>query len=127
MSNQSLVTMPVFDPGYSLNYTTKVPHSGAPSWIGNLIDNSNGSTTASANRPQLLAEMFPARTLPAGANIVSVFGNAANFDMPALYKNGWPTDRGNDTDWKHSDVKDVAYTYIYGLFDKFKTIAELDK
>jgi hypothetical protein len=132
MSNQSLVTMPVFDPGYSLNYTTKVPHSGAPSWIASLTESANGSATAYANRPQLLAEMFPARTLPAGANLVQSFGATANFNMPAQFitdLTAWPNSASYNgvREWRHSDAREVAYTYFYKLFDKFKQLGELDK
>jgi len=127
-SDNSFLIEPIFDPGFSLRFSTPDPsgqtkfiHNQAPSWIIDLTGPAKGSATAQAHRNQLLAEMFPARTLPAGANLVTSFGNTANFNMPALYKNGWPEERGSNTDWRHSDFKAVAYTYIHPLFKKFVT------
>src|SRR5205823_11191346 len=117
LSDESLTSEPVFDPGFSLGGNppikeAKVIHGGAPDWIIDLTDASKGSAAAQAHRNQLLAEMFPARTLPAGANLSPKFappgGVDRNFDMPELYKNGWPHERGNESEWKHSDCKIVA-------------------
>jgi hypothetical protein len=87
---------------------------------------------ASANRSQLIAEMFPARTLPAGANVVASFGNSANFNMPALFITDpatWPrpAEFNGVKEWRHSDIREIAYSYMYKLFDKFKQTGELDK
>lgn len=69
-------------------------------------------------KDRFLAQIVPARTLPAGSNPVSKFNDwNGNIDMQARFKNGWPASRGNLTNWKHGDVKNVAYPYIYQLFD----------
>jgi len=133
VSDAILRADPVFDPGFTLRISPPSPdgapppkevHSGAPNWIADLTDPAKGSVTAQAHGNQLLAEMFPSRTLPAGANNLSKFEDR-NFDMPALYTNGWPRERGAITDWMHSDVRVVAYPYIYKLFEKWKTLGGL--
>jgi hypothetical protein len=70
--------------------------------------------------------MFPSRTLPAGANRVNRLEDR-NFDMAVQYVNGWPSERGAITDWLHSDIKVVAYSYIFRLFDEFTIRAQLNK
>jgi len=142
LDNASLKVNPVFDPGFKLIINSPSPeypngqivkdvHAGAPNWIIDLTDPDKGSVTAQAHGNQLLAEMFPATTLPAGANRAGAFapvgGADRNLDMPELYKNSWPAERGNDTDWRHSDVKDVAYTFVYRLFEKFTTLGGLEQ
>lgn len=142
LDNASLKANPVFDPGFKLIISSPSPeypngqivkdlHAGAPDWIIDLTNPNNGSAAAQAHGNQLLAEMFPARTLPVGANRASVFapvgGADRNLDMPELYKNDWPAERGNDSDWRHSDVKDVAYTFVYRVFEKFTTLGGLEQ
>ena len=41
------------------------------------------------------------------------------FAWQGMYQSGWPAERVNDNDinWKHSDAKNIAYRYVYGLFD----------
>jgi hypothetical protein len=70
--------------------------------------------------------MFPSCSLPAGASLLPNFEDR-NFDMPALYPTSWPAERGAIKDWLHSDVKVVAYSYIYGLFEKWTQLGNLDK
>jgi hypothetical protein len=89
----------------------------------------NGSPYAQANGNRLLSDAFPARTLPVGANEVARLSPqgqpSRNFDMNTEYKNGWPFDRPSDNRWLHSDVRQVAYMFIYRLFDSFVTLGEL--
>jgi probable HAF family extracellular repeat protein len=133
LDDSFLTSNPAFDPGFKFSIYTPSPgypegrtsttiHADAPDWIIDLTDALRGSPTAQAHRNQLLAEMFPARTLPAGANSVVKFMPPAkpdrNFDMPELFANGWPNERPS-TEWKHSDIKAVAYTFIYPLFKDF--------
>ena len=85
-----------------------------------LFTESNGSSHAAMNMERLLAGAFPARTAPAGKIDIGVNANK-NYDMQAEFKTGgqWPNERGNPADWRHSDIRDVSYPYIYGLFNKF--------
>jgi hypothetical protein len=135
LSDLSLKDHPIFDPGFTIRLSPPPPNDGPPPkeispgtplWITDLTDSSQGSVVAEEHRSQLLAEMFPSRTLPAGANNLLLLEDR-NFDMPALYKNGWPPERGAVTDWLHSDVKTVAYPYIFGLFEKWVTLGNLTK
>jgi len=90
----------------------------------------NGSQYAQQNQIMLLARAFPAQTIAIGKTRVEKLTNDAgeerNFDMNQLFETGWPSSRA-DTDWHHSDMREVAYVFIYGLFEKFVTIGELDK
>jgi hypothetical protein len=132
LSMASLTANPVFDPGFTVRTSPPPPegqvppkdiHRGAPMWIIDLTDSTKGSAAAAEHANQLLAEMFPARTLPAGANTVDPLENR-NFDMPVLFSNSWPNERGEITDWLHSDLKVVAYPYMFRLFDKWKQLME---
>ena len=79
-------------------------------------------------RDWLLAKAFPSLTLPMGANPCSGENwKNNNFNMSVEFKpdsGAWPTNRQEaingvmvDT-WKHSDYKDVAYTYVFKFYDK---------
>jgi hypothetical protein len=105
-------------------------------WIISLTDSANGSAIASAHHNQLLAEMFPAMTLPAGANhsikLAPDGEMDRNYNMPELFMTDsakWPrtSDYNGFLEWRHSDFKDMAYCHVYSLFDAFKEIANLDK
>ena len=61
---------------------------------------------------ELLAKGIPALSPPCGAG--SVNGIAGDYDMTTKKMNGWGRD-GNQ--WLHSDVKNMAYYYVYKLFD----------
>jgi hypothetical protein len=89
----------------------------------------NGSSYAQANRNRILSDAIPALTLPVGANPVArlapQFGPNRNFDMQSRFENGWPTGRPQRNfgavapgEWHHSDVRQVAYTFTYKLFDE---------
>ncbi len=92
----------------------------------------NGSTYAQANRNRILSDAIPATTLPVAANPVDRLAPDGqpnrNFNMNALYQNGWPSKRLEDPEgnnWWHSDFKDVAYLRVYKLFDEFVTLGDL--
>ena len=61
---------------------------------------------------ELLAKGIPALSPPCGAG--SVNGIAGDYDMTTQKMNGWGRD-GNQ--WLHSDVKNMAYYYVYKIFD----------
>ena len=69
---------------------------------------------------EILAKYVPAVSSAAGK--VSVFKDpdkCSNLDE-GQYKNGWgrePTE-GDTIPWLHSDIKDMAYRYVYSLFDE---------
>jgi hypothetical protein len=86
----------------------------------------NGSVIAASNnvRTELLAESIPAVSCPSGGNSVAYFGinnGAGSIDMMQNFENSdavWP--RQNSA-WWHGDFKDVAYYYVYMLFDDIVT------
>ena len=91
---------------------------------GGLMDevlDMNGSDAAKTNRDQMLAESFPALTLPVGANktggLLATNSND-NYDMQTKFEtnnsSGWPRDKQQ---WMHSDVKNVAFLYVFNLFE----------
>jgi len=90
-----------------------------------LFQETSGSSFADANRVRLLAEAFPARTLATGRQQVNaLFTNGDNFDMQTSFENIWSWPREN-RNWRHSDLREVAYPYIYSIFDKFVTTGGL--
>ncbi len=100
---------------------------------------SSGSAYAQTNRNRILADAIPAVTLPLGANSVSRLAppnnpTQNNFDMQINYENGWPVGRGAAGypvgttaagEWHHSDIRIVAYTFTYQLFNKMITAGNL--
>ena len=76
--------------------------------------------------------MMPARTLAAGRIAVinfNQFGTGRNFDMSASFRNGWPAERVAEKNlrWRHSDFRQVAYLFVWPLYDQFKAIGQLDQ
>ncbi|MHB8881818.1 MAG: hypothetical protein ACYC69_09980 [Thermodesulfovibrionales bacterium] len=99
-----------------------------------LYREETGSNYALRNRLRLLAEAVPARTLAAGKKEVPAFKDLnRDFDMQTSYKttknNGtvvyWPSSRGSEDNWRHGDAREVAYSYVYSLFDKFVQLGVL--
>ncbi len=137
---------PLFDSGwgaYQANnpdqvyVTTDIQYFTAPSWILGLYQAESGSTVAAdpAKNIQLLADAFPALTLPVGANHVDKLVPQGqpdrNFDMQAGFENGWPTTRPQVSigspirEWHHSDFDYVAYPYNYKLFNQIVNVGDL--
>jgi hypothetical protein len=82
----------------------------------------NGSQYAQQHRNTLLSQAFPSRTLPVGSHEVRRFGDR-NLNMnTSAFQSGWPR---TDTDWHHSDMREVAYLFTYKLFDKFVELGGL--
>jgi hypothetical protein len=55
-----------------------------------------------------------------------------NYNMPALFitdPSKWPRADtfANVKEWRHSDVKEIAYSHMYKLFDKIVQIGGLDQ
>ncbi len=91
-----------------------------------LLDPNTGSQYAMLNRDRLLSESFPALTYPAGRNRVEYFdvSGGINIDMQTSFKTKkntcpdticWPTERDQPA-WRHSDVREVGFLYMYPLF-----------
>jgi hypothetical protein len=107
---------PFFDPGGSGLQWLYDPADGTPPNITMINDRLVGSQGV---RNTLLCEMFPSRTLAAGRVEVQTFGGGRNINMnEETFENSWPPDRlaGLDFDWKHCDLREVAYVYVRQLF-----------
>ena len=86
----------------------------------------NGSSWADTNHAILISESVPATTVAAGGEGGVALKDSGRIkstqvlDMQAVFKNGWPNERTNkgDVRWKHSDLRNVSYIYIYKIFSK---------
>ena len=137
VSDSVLRRHPVFEPGWGVvrnqeqqeNPVSEIaPVDGAPSWILNLYGASTGNTTAAValNRDQLLAEAIPALTWCLGSHTSTQLPSARNFDLPSLVdQTNWPRRYINSVrEWRHSDMREVAYIYQCQLFDKIVTLSK---
>lgn len=76
-----------------------------------------------------LAQGIPALTPPTGfCMIPNVLDENANIDMNdstseygILRPNQWPAGRPYLNRWCHSDMKDIAYFYVYKLYEQLVT------
>ena len=123
------MSSPLFNNGY--NGTS---HTYTPDWLLYLFDTGLGSGAADQYRNQLLAEAIPALSLPVGANPVSKFAPSGlggtgdrNSNIPFLYvdPNHWPRSPliAGVPKWFHSDMHDVAYHYLFALYDQLVYIS----
>jgi pimeloyl-ACP methyl ester carboxylesterase len=127
-------TSPFFNNGYD-----SYGNLTGPSWVPSLYINlfGTGSDTAADNRNQLLAEAIPALSLPAGANLInnlpSEGPNNVQYNMPtfAVRDGGsyyWPSELGINSsalpNWHHSNMREVAYPYLWQFYDQLVTISK---
>ena len=92
-----------------------------------------GSAYAYTYRNRILSDAIPATSWAVGSHAVTNldirFGEARNFDMNLLYQNGWPEGRfdtgEHNSNWYHSDYREIAYTFTYPLFNKWVTLGDL--
>lgn len=90
-----------------------------------------GSEFASRHRDALLARMIPAMSTAAGLDPIGAFGAAIsgdNFDINSAQirgsHTGWPSTRGADTRWRHSDLSTIPYVYVAGMFDAMSQVVD---
>jgi hypothetical protein len=96
--------------------------------VGTIFDGLLTKTAVSnldnSKRDQLLSEAIPALTLPAGGpggeQFEAFFPDNHTINMQQTFMNVWPKERGDDLDWLHSDIRNVAYVFIYKLFETLK-------
>jgi hypothetical protein len=137
VSDAVLKRHPVFEPGWGvvggLQQESPVSNisavEGAPSWIFDLYGATSGNALAAdpQNRAQLLAEGIPALTWAVGSHTTDAF-EERNFNLAAQFadQTHWPRGQKENTslpDWRHSDVREAAYLFQYGLFDRLVTIS----
>ncbi len=72
-------------------------------------------------RARFLADAIPAESGAVGANHISAFGANGNVRLDAdcmANADKWPRNDDGVLSWEHSDFKNVAYFFVYKLFDK---------
>ena len=116
LPNSELLTNAFFDFAAHTNFTADL-----------ALEGSGGSAYAAANRNRILSDAIPAVTLPVGANSVSRLSpprnpSENNFDMQAN-ENNWPSPgvlvgAPAAGEWHHSDIRVVAYTFTYKVFNE---------
>ena len=80
----------------------------------NLVVFRNAFSYAFRSWQECTAESFAA-----GANALNRTSGIANYDFQSETPNGWPKlDDDDNPVWEHSDLKNVAYFYVYELFKK---------
>jgi hypothetical protein len=68
-------------------------------------------------RAKMLGDAIPAESFAAGANYTG--GIRDNYNMHDYIKPNWPRKENNKNIWLHSDIKNIAYYFLYPLFDNF--------
>ena len=76
-----------------------------------------------------VAKYVPAVSSPVGGMAVVLGNRIENHDLNTdeSYRNGWgrALDHKYGIDWQHSDMKDMAYYYVYKLYDQLKAKGDL--
>ena len=110
----------------------KEMEAGGPQRVAAWVDAQGGWTRRSASLPFVLAGTDLSGTLQgvdgaAGANHISAFGANGNVRLDAdciANTDKWPAKRKSSENgvvrfrWEHSDFKNVAYFFVYKLFDR---------
>jgi len=90
--------------------------------------NSVSAAQVAEVRDRVLADGIPAQTFAAGANPVAAFDATGNYNYQNedATPNGWPDgcksdmpDGSRQNIWAHSDIKKIAYWYVYKLYRYF--------
>lgn len=102
-----------------------------------LYNPATGSDFATRHRDTLLARMIPALSLVTGQDAVEAFTPAnslsRSFDInePAFRGDAdvplWPQNRLPNRDWRHSDLRVIAYPYVNKLYEKFIELGALNQ
>ena len=66
-------------------------------------------------RAKFLADAIPATSFAAGANAIPSSAVCGNINYRTCEVDGWPRNNGQ---WRHSDIKNVAYRYNWMLYRK---------
>ena len=104
----------------------KEMEAGGPQRVAAWVDAQGGWTRRSASLPFVLAGTNLSGTLQgvdgaAGANHISAFGANGNVRLDAdcmANADKWPKKKNGNRIWEHSDFKNVAYFFVYKLFDR---------
>ena len=82
--------------------------SGGNEWTTNVV------SLTLAQKAKVLGDGIPALSFAAGANPFGPDTGISNLNMTD-YARDWPRDQG---EWRHSDIVNVAYQHLSGLFDE---------
>ena len=104
----------------------KEMEAGGPQRVAAWVDAQGGWTRRSASLPSVLAGTDLSGTLQgvdgaAGANHINAFGANGNVQLDAdciANTDKWPRNDDGVLSWEHSDFKNVAYFFVYKLFDR---------
>ncbi|MBM4163764.1 MAG: hypothetical protein FJ222_04925 [Lentisphaerae bacterium] len=103
---------------------------GAGDFRNNLFTTNTATANTwltETNKWRVLAGAIPAMSLAAGRDTIPDV-MAGNVDMNTTLKpSSWPN-RGGDVeyDWLHSDIRNMAYIYTFGVFDAMVSQGGLD-
>ena len=132
---EGMTRSPFFQPGWgtwnindpTVRHVDTTPYPGVPDWIGWLFTSQGNVYSADPlKRNQLLAEAIPALSFPLGSRPATAFQDR-NYNLPSLVDQAnWPRGRpaNNTPEWRHSDMREVAYLYQYRVFDQFVELAQ---
>jgi len=104
---------------------TSIAFNDGPSWVLDLYGATSGSAVAAdpIKKNQLLAEAIPSLTWCMGSHAVDRF-EERNIPLPSLTDH-WPRDELSGVpEWRHSDMREVAYLYQYRVFDMIITLSK---
>jgi hypothetical protein len=107
-----------------------------------LFDSAEGANTTGSNYAKqwantLISEMIPCTSLAAGRNVLNNYPVSRQFDMHRYFmtnKEKWPlrNDKHDENEnlpraWCHSDIREVAYTHVWQVFEKIVNIGNLSQ
>jgi len=108
---------------------TEIRYTG----LDNYYTNNNAAHDKVKVKDWLLAEAFPATTLPMGANQNGKLRDN-NIDMSGVKDNNggccktsedsWPRKEDGNLVWFHSDYKDIAYQHVFAFYEKIKELSK---
>jgi hypothetical protein len=92
-----------------------------------LLLDGNASLKDSAVFHQLLADAIPSLSHPVGSNPVENNTFGGNEDLHSkktgtFQMEGWPREQN---EWRHSDIKNIAYPYLYEAFENLVETGDL--
>lgn len=103
LTREAVIEHPLFTP---LRAETDAMHST------NLFTIADSDYSAML-RAKFLGDAIPATSFAAGANCLEGWGDSRNVNFSGCIAGDWP--RSNN-EWRHSDIKNIAYRYLYKLF-----------
>ena len=76
-------------------------------------------------RAKFLGDAIPATSFAAGANRIELLGNIGNLNYSDCMAAPWPQTSNGDNMWYHSDMKDMAFFFVYPFYIDLATKGDL--